>query len=83
MRLIFQPIVKNYLSDIFIKKDLTKFRVGIQVKYKWPKSHSKLRNKIKITKNGLMQENTIFPNFTIQQECTKIYLITDLGVRVF
>ena len=63
LRLIFQPIVKNYLSDIFIKKDLTKFRVGIQVKYKWPKSHSKLRNKIKITKNGLMQENTIFPNF--------------------
>ena len=63
LKLIFKPVVKNCLKNIFVKEDYMNFRVGIQIKYKWPKSHSILKNKLLVDDNGLWRENAILPNF--------------------
>ena len=63
LKLIFKPVVKNCLKNIFVKEDYMNFRVGIQIKYKWPKSHLILKNKLLIDANGQWRENAILPNF--------------------
>ena len=63
LKLIFKPIVKNCLKNIFVKEDYMNFRVGVQIKYKWPKSHLILKNKLLIDANGQWRESAILPNF--------------------